>query len=212
MRHIIVLTTVVALFAGALGSFAFNALVAEVNSASSAPVPFEGAASLHPSSEADDLIQGDVDCDGDVDAVDALKDLQHVAALGFAQTEPCPDVGTVIPAGEGMPGPQGPAGPQGEKGPVGPQGESGLPGLSGLEVVEVESVSSSSPEKQVTATCPEGKSVIAGGARVLGSVVGLVLRNSYPIATGWRVYALETQVNNGDWRALAYAICANVAE
>ncbi|MCH8815152.1 MAG: hypothetical protein IH957_08690 [Chloroflexi bacterium] len=39
---------------------------------------------------------GDPDCDNDSDAVDALKTLQHVAAIGFTQTEPCPDVGASV--------------------------------------------------------------------------------------------------------------------
>lgn len=39
---------------------------------------------------------GDVDCDGDVDAVDALKILQFVAGLPFGQSEPCPDLGTTL--------------------------------------------------------------------------------------------------------------------
>jgi hypothetical protein len=37
---------------------------------------------------------GDVDCDGDIDAVDALKILRFVVGLSVTQTEPCPDVGT----------------------------------------------------------------------------------------------------------------------
>ncbi len=36
---------------------------------------------------------GDVDCDNDVDAVDALKVLQFVAALPFTQNEPCTNIG-----------------------------------------------------------------------------------------------------------------------
>ena len=36
---------------------------------------------------------GDVDCDEDVDSVDALKILRHVASLPVAQTEPCRDIG-----------------------------------------------------------------------------------------------------------------------
>lgn len=36
---------------------------------------------------------GDMDCDGDVDAVDALQILRFVAALPVAQDEPCTDIG-----------------------------------------------------------------------------------------------------------------------
>jgi hypothetical protein len=36
---------------------------------------------------------GDVDCDGDVDAIDALKILRFVVGLSVSQTKPCPDIG-----------------------------------------------------------------------------------------------------------------------
>jgi hypothetical protein len=36
---------------------------------------------------------GDVDCDGDVDAVDALKILQFLAAIPFMQNDPCANIG-----------------------------------------------------------------------------------------------------------------------
>ena len=39
---------------------------------------------------------GDVDCDGDVDAVDSLKVLRFVGGLPVGQTEPCPDIGTAL--------------------------------------------------------------------------------------------------------------------
>ncbi len=42
------------------------------------------------------LKQGDVDCDGLVNAVDALKTLRYSVALSVVQTEPCPDIGTVL--------------------------------------------------------------------------------------------------------------------
>ena len=42
------------------------------------------------------LIQGDNDCDGDSDSVDALKGLQHVAAIGFSQEEGCPALGSEV--------------------------------------------------------------------------------------------------------------------
>ncbi len=42
------------------------------------------------------LTQGDVDCDGDVDSVDSLKQLRHVAGLSVSQEEGCPDIGTDV--------------------------------------------------------------------------------------------------------------------
>jgi len=39
-------------------------------------------------------IQGDVDCSGGVDAVDALKVLRKVVGLPVTQNEPCRDIGT----------------------------------------------------------------------------------------------------------------------
>ncbi len=38
-------------------------------------------------------VQGDVDCTGEVNAVDALKVLRHSASLPVSQTEPCPNQG-----------------------------------------------------------------------------------------------------------------------
>ncbi len=43
------------------------------------------------------IVKGDNDCDGDVDTVDALKGLRHVAALDVAQNEPCTDLGSDDP-------------------------------------------------------------------------------------------------------------------
>lgn len=42
--------------------------------------------------------KGDVDCDGDVTAVDALKDLRFVAALDVSQTQPCTPIGGAVQA------------------------------------------------------------------------------------------------------------------
>lgn len=41
-------------------------------------------------------LQGDVDCDGDVDAVDALKILQFIAGLPFSQEPGCPSIGELF--------------------------------------------------------------------------------------------------------------------
>ena len=39
-------------------------------------------------------VKGDVDCDGDVDVIDALKELQHVAGLLVSQESGCPEIGS----------------------------------------------------------------------------------------------------------------------
>jgi len=43
----------------------------------------------------------DNDCDGDNDSVDALKGLQHVAAINFMQNEPCPGLGDSVSVAAG---------------------------------------------------------------------------------------------------------------
>lgn len=60
------------------------------------PTPTATAA---PSPPPGGLTQGDNDCDGDVDAVDALQDLRHVAALPVDQHPDCTDIGAAVPAG-----------------------------------------------------------------------------------------------------------------
>ncbi len=56
-------------------------------SASPTPVPTGSPAGL---------TQDNVDCNGGVDAVDALKDLRYVAGISYSQDEPCPDIGTEV--------------------------------------------------------------------------------------------------------------------
>lgn len=68
----------------------------------------------------DQFIQGDVDCDGDVDTGDVLATLRHIGGLDVLQNEGCPQIATV----GAIPGPAGPAGPPG------PQGEPGPPGTN----------------------------------------------------------------------------------
>ena len=59
------------------------------------PSPFNiFVAPTHGSISIAALIVGDVDCDGDVDSVDGLKILQHVAGKVVNQSEPCPDIGS----------------------------------------------------------------------------------------------------------------------
>jgi len=48
-------------------------------------------------------VNGDDDCDGDVDSVDGLKTLRHVAGLPVTQNEPCPDIGSSRAAADEAP-------------------------------------------------------------------------------------------------------------
>jgi Tol biopolymer transport system component len=43
-----------------------------------------------------ELTQGNVDCDQDVDSVDALKQLRHVAAMPVSQEPGCPEIGSEV--------------------------------------------------------------------------------------------------------------------
>ena len=65
--------------------------------------------------------------------------------------------------------PQGPPGPAGPQGSPGPQGPAGPTGASGYQVITQASPSNSSTPKSLTATCPQGKVVIGGGARSFGA-------------------------------------------
>ena len=89
----------------------------------------------------DEVLQGDINCDGLVDFQDGLGALRHEAGLPVDQNEPCFAPGSVAaipgpqgPQGEqGLPGAQGfqgPPGPQGVQGPPGPQGVQGPPGIT----------------------------------------------------------------------------------
>jgi hypothetical protein len=42
------------------------------------------------------ILWGDTDCDGDVDAVDALQILRDLAGLPPNQNDPCPEVGDPV--------------------------------------------------------------------------------------------------------------------
>ncbi len=47
-----------------------------------------------PTSPPPHRLSGDVDCDGDVDPVDALLDLRHVAQLPYTLPPGCPEIGS----------------------------------------------------------------------------------------------------------------------
>jgi hypothetical protein len=124
------------------------------------------------------------------------------------------ETGPQGPAGPiGPEGPQGPQGPEGQRGPAGPAGPQGVPGLSGVETVVANNFSNQVRlEAQATATCPNGKTLIGGGAEILSQFperkTGLVV--SRPAGNSWtatgRTYESATGVNLS-----VYAICARTS-
>ena len=70
--------------------------------ATEAPTP-TSTATATPSptpTDAPKRLQGDVDCDGDVDSVDALKQLRQVASLPVEQEPGCPAIGSAALFGD----------------------------------------------------------------------------------------------------------------
>ena len=217
MRHTILIATLSSVVASVLTTVVIGGSLLGAGTANSASAPNEIAGAIRPGG-VEGLIQGDVDCGKSVSPVDSLKVLRHDAGLSVLQDEPCPDIGTVIPTGEGVPGPQGPAGPQGPEGPqgepgsAGPQGEQGQVGISDIEFVSEKSPSDSAVSKTVEATCPAGKKLIAGGGQTNFFAIPLIA--SRPLSSGevWRATAAEVVTTTNTWWVEAIAICANVAE
>jgi hypothetical protein len=118
-----------------------------------------------------------------------------------------------LPGGQqGPQGQPGPAGPQGPAGPAGPAGPQGAAGVSGLQIVNAQSVNDSTDDKSVQVSCPAGKQVVGGGARIYGGAAYAALDESYPnSATTWRATAYETDPTGAGWYVIAFALCANVA-
>jgi len=115
--------------------------------------------------------------------------------------------GAGIPGPAGSQGPAGPAGPQGAAGPAGPQGS---PGVSGVQIVSADSASDSTAFKPIDVSCPGGKKLLGGGARLYGATGDVALDESYPTdATTWHAYGSEIVATAVSWHVTAYAICAN---
>jgi len=226
MRHAILIAALSSVVAAVVTTTVIGGSLFGAGTASSANTPVEAAGAISPGGVTS-FLQGDVDCGGNVTPVDSLKTLRHDAGLSVQQDEPCPDIATVIPAGEGVPGPQGPqgdtgpAGPQGPQGDTGPQGVAGPtgpqgePGVSGLELVTASSSNDSTNWKSINATCPAGKKVIGGGASLLGQhlqLVALAFSSPFSDLGGWSAAANEMNPTENNWQVVAKAICANVAE
>jgi hypothetical protein len=100
--------------------------------------------------------------------------------------------------------------PAGPPGPPGPAGPAGPPGLSGVERIENTIAASSVATKSTSLTCPSGKRLIGGGARVLPlNIGGVALTQSFPDNDNvYRAAAREVVATPGQWSLTAYAICA----
>lgn len=200
MRHDMLLVIVATITTSAITTVLVNALIFSADPArSAAEVATDPAGG-------DGQVQGDTDCDDDVDALDALGVLINVAAFdALVQQEPCVDIGDVIPAGEG---PQGPPGPQGEAGP---------PGLSNVIVVNDQTESDSESPKNLGVDCPDGLRLIGGSQIISGHNLNVVA-GGFPQGdpentTRWAASAIEVTDGQADtWTLRAYAICAKVAE
>jgi hypothetical protein len=104
-----------------------------------------------------------------------------------------------------------PAGPTGARGPQGPAGQ---PGISGLERVDIVTPTTSANGKTISAVCPAGKRVIAGGARVIGSGAARVsINEAFPDSdtTKFNGVAREVVATPATWALQVYAMCAIVA-
>jgi hypothetical protein len=100
-------------------------------------------------------------------------------------------------------------------------GEKLAPALLGQLVRNVTYVTETSANdptdsKTVTATCPTGRQVTGGGARVTGANTKTVISESAPFIsaenkrTGWVASAREVEAEASNWAVVAYAICAEL--
>jgi len=99
--------------------------------------------------------------------------------------------------------------PAGPTGPAGPAGPAGPPGLSAVERVDFTSPSNSQPLKSFSMTCPTGKRLLGGGARLNPSLVGVGIAQSYPDDDNvYRVTAREFVPHPNSWSVTVFAVCA----
>lgn len=86
--------------------------------------------------------------------------------------------------------------------------------VTGYTYVERSSPINSASARSVSAPCPSGKVVLAGGARIEFGGQRVLLRGSYPadpvFGQKWTASALELGAGTSSrWRVRAYAICAD---
>lgn len=109
-----------------------------------------------------------------------------------------------------------PAGPKGDRGEKGDPGAAGPPGMSGFEVVQRSTSYDSSPDKDVSVTCPEGKRLVGGGGGAWGrariwSPTHVALTANDPVDDRtWVVKARETEPKDEEWFLEVRAFCAAI--
>ena len=89
--------------------------------------------------------------------------------------------------------------------------------IKNITYVTETSANNSDEEKSVTASCPNGKEAIGGGARINSPAsVKAVASGSYPAVasnnarTGWIATGREFTEELGTWQIVAYAVCAEL--
>lgn len=110
-------------------------------------------------------------------------------------------------------GPKGDTGPKGDIGPKGDTGAHGSAGVSGLEIVEAATPESSADAKEEGISCPAGKRVFGGGARVEGPALDFIAidLNGPGSDTTWEAGAHEHNATGAGWVLVVYAICGNAS-
>lgn len=102
--------------------------------------------------------------------------------------------------------------PAGPAGPTGPAGPAGSPGLSGIERVESTSATNSTPSRTATITCPAGKRLVGGGARLNPALPQVALQQSFPDNDNvYRATAREIVGTGSTWSLTVFAVCATAA-
>jgi hypothetical protein len=140
---------------------------------------------------------------GNLRLVDKSSCTSGETPLTWNQTGPQGPAGG--PGPQGVPGPAGTPGPQGAPGP---QGQPGTPaGVAGYEIINTHEALPLNGSIEVTATCPTGKRVIAGGY-VAPTVLDTASSSRPEGDKGWHV---EFKSNGGNGDASVYAICASAS-
>jgi hypothetical protein len=81
--------------------------------------------------------------------------------------------------------------------------------LTGVEVVSEPSEQSLAGVKEVTASCPAGTFVVAGGAAIDAARAGIAIVASTPAGdSGWTAVAVAGSPQEEPWRLTATVVCA----